>query len=58
LKIARYYISNYYKHIYKLEDVSEFNKNERFAIDESLITNLNNEQWWIIGIINNTNKKF
>ena len=57
-KVARYYISNYYKHIYKLEEFSEFNKNERFAIDESFITSLDNEQWWIIGIINNTNKNF
>ena len=35
LKIARYYIANYYKHVYKIEDIYEANKNDRFSIDES-----------------------
>ena len=35
LKVARYYIAHYYKHVYKLEDISELNKNDRFSIDES-----------------------
>lgn len=58
LKIARYYIANYYKHVYKIEDISEANKNDRFSIDESEFVNISNQPIWVIGIINNLTKNF
>ena len=58
LKLARYYIANYYKHVYKIENISEANKNDRFSIDESEFVNISNQPIWVIGIINNLTKNF
>ena len=58
LKIARYYIANYYKDVYSLENISEANKNDRFSIDESEFINISNQPIGAIGIINNLTKTF
>lgn len=43
-----------YKHAYKIKDISECDKNERFSIDESQFINISNQS----GIINNLTKNF
>ena len=43
--------------MYIIENILEVNKMERFAIDESLFTNINNSPLWVIVIINTSSKK-
>ena len=38
--------------MYIIENNSKVNKMERFTIEESLLTNINNSPLWVIGIIN------
>ena len=57
LNTLRRYIAHYIKYMYIIENISEENKMERFAIDESLFTNINNSPLWVIGIINTSSKK-
>ena len=52
LKKLRQYIAQYIKDTYVLEDISEANKYERFAIDEWKFPSDNNFNFWVIGIIN------
>ena len=51
--IKRTKISHYYKDVYNLEKLPVVEDNNKFAIDESLFTHINEEQIWVIGIINN-----
>ena len=58
LETSRYYIANFYKHQYVLEDISNTNFNERLSVDESKFTSEGNENIWVIGVINNRTKQF
>ena len=42
LTTTRYYIAYYYNHKYKLEDISEVSKNERFSVDENEFITIEN----------------
>ena len=44
--------------VYETELISEINKNEFYAVDESLISHNNNKQIWLLGLINNSTKEF
>ncbi len=45
-------ISKYYEDKYKLEDITLENGNDSLSIDESLFVHIDNNQQWILGIIN------
>ena len=45
-------IACYLKNVYNTKEISILNGNNNYAIDESLFTHINNEQIWVIGIIN------
>jgi hypothetical protein len=44
--------------VYETEEIGEANKNEFYSADESLTTHHNYKQIWLLGVINNTTKKF
>lgn len=58
LKVARYYIANYLRHVYIIKEFFNINQNERYAINESLFANILGNQFWLIGIINTASKEF
>ena len=51
-------IYKYLSITYQTGILGEENKNDYFSVDESLFTNLNLKQIWILGIINNAKKEF
>ena len=53
----RRYIAHYIKDMYIIKNISKVNKMERFPIDESLFTNINNSLLWVKDIINTSSKK-
>ena len=56
MKFIRKSIACYLKNVYNTKEISNFNGNKNYAIDESLFTHVNNEQIWVIGIINTSDK--
>ena len=44
--------------VYENEEIEDANKNEFYSEDESLITHHKYKQIWLLGVINNTTKKF
>ena len=58
LTAARFYISHYYKDLYILEDYSVENNHDSYSVDESQFIRNDNVGVWLIGIINNSTKKF
>ena len=52
----RHYIAHYLYDKYKLEKLGVLNEFKTFAIDETLISHVNNTQLWIIGAIDTVNK--
>ena len=52
LKYMRLYIANYFKDLYKLENISTENAYDYYAIDESDFVKINGNILWVIGIIN------
>ena len=58
LNKARFFIANYIKNVYVLEDISIENNADRYSLDESHFLMVGNEQMRIIGIIHNSNKDF
>ena len=56
LQNSRLIIAHYYKDKYILEEISEEEKNECFAIDESNFINIDNKNLWVIGAINTYSK--
>lgn len=46
----RHYIAHYLYDKYKLEKLGVLNEFKTFAIDETLISHVNNTQLWIIGV--------
>jgi len=55
VRLVLYY---YYCIIYEAEEFGEEGKAEFFACDESLFTKYNNEQIWVLNIINTSTKEF
>ena len=53
----RRYIAHYIKDMYIIKNISKVNKMERFPIDESLFTIINNSLLWVKDIINTSSKK-
>lgn len=51
-------INKYMKLIYESDKISTKNNRDYFSADESLINHKNNQQLWLIGIINNITKEF
>ena len=49
----RIIIAYYPKDIYFLENITTYNGNESISINESLFTHENNEQIWVVWLINN-----
>ena len=50
-------IAHYIKDTYIIEDISVENEYATYAIDENLFVTINNNQKWIVGIINTISKK-
>ena len=44
--------------VYETELISEENKREFFSADESLFNHYNNDQIWLLGVVNNSTKQF
>ena len=57
-QIFRNIIYKYMHLVYETEVIGDANKNEFYSADESLITHHNYKQIWLLGVINNTTKKF
>ena len=57
LQKLREYIAHYIKDIYSIEDISQENRMERFAMDESNFVTDGNITTWVVGIINVTSRK-
>lgn len=51
-------ISKYFKNIYQSVLLGNFNANNYFSIDESLINHYHGKQVWLIGMTDNINKGF
>ena len=47
------FLATYIKDIYILESLADENSNESILIDESLFTHKDNQQIWVVGLINN-----
>ena len=55
MRYIRKSIACYIKNIYNTIDISTLNGNNNYAIDESLFTHINNENLWVIGIVDTGN---
>ena len=53
--LIRKSIACYIKNIYITKEISTLNGNDNYAIDESLFTHINNENIWVIGIVDTSN---
>jgi transposase-like protein len=53
----RYIIAHYLKETYNLEKITELNKHDNISVDESLFVHINNQQLWVVGIINNNSRE-
>ena len=56
LKYMRIYIANYFKDLYKIENISTENAYNYYAIDDSDLVKINGNILWVIGIINTSTK--
>ena len=54
-KLIINYIYHYYKNYFCFEKLAEEGDNKKFIIDEFLFIHSNDEQIWVIGIINTKN---
>jgi len=48
-------IACYIKNIYMTKEISTINGNNNYAINESLFTHINNENIWVIGVVDTSN---
>ena len=58
MKKIRQSIAEYLKYIYDNETISTQDAELTYAVDESLIANINNSSKWLVGVINTTNRNY